>query len=481
MRHAGRWIVLAVLFTLPAFGQSLGERIVARADALEKKIKCVVGVSVVELGGGAAGGGRSKSVAAHRAEELLVPASNMKIVTSMVAMRRLGADHAFATAVYLVGREVKDGEEVKQVQDVVVVGGFDPLLGDPRVAAGLEQTIYDDVDAWAGVIGRVSGGEVRDVIVLTDGSPKTYRHADWDPKQHHRWDFAPVAALNFNNNCIDMAVQADRTGARPLLWPESRLFTVHNRLGGKEAAWNLAISSGDTVLTVTGPARSSGKPQSYAVNDPPMLLARTLVDRLARAEVSVGGVPRAAATADVPLDQARLVARTATPLAWVLNRSNKNSLNMAAECMLLAAGDGTWGGSGRLAEKTLLDDFGLGERQVSVADGSGLGRNNRITPAAMTTLLTRALSMQGGEAFLASLAVSGTDGTLEKRLGGGAKGLVLAKTGSIRGVSCLSGYVLNPDGKPAYAFSVLVNKNVDLAAARALQDEICAMLVEAAK
>ena len=168
-------------------------------------------------------------------------------------------------------------------------------------------------------------------------------------------------------------------------------------------------------------------------------------------------------------------------MAWVLKRSNTNSLNMAAECMLLAAGDGTWAGSAALAEKTLLDDFGLAAGQVKIADGSGLSKNNRITPEAMTTLLTKVLSMKGSESFVASLAVSGTEGTLEKRMAGAAKGRVLAKTGYVAGVSCLSGYVLDNDGKPAYAFSVLVNKNVDLSAARAFQDDVCGMLVNSLK
>jgi D-alanyl-D-alanine carboxypeptidase/D-alanyl-D-alanine-endopeptidase (penicillin-binding protein 4) len=153
---------------------------------------------------------------------------------------------------------------------------------------------------------------------------------------------------------------------------------------------------------------------------------------------------------------------------------------MAAECLLLASGDGTWEGSARLAEKTLTDDLGLAAGQFVVKDGSGYSRHNRITPVAMTTLLTKALSMNGADAFLSSLPVGGEDGSLAKRLGG-AQGRVLAKTGYIAGVSCLSGYVLNGEGKPAYAFSVLVNKNVDLTAARAFQDEVCAMLALEAK
>jgi len=457
------WFVLAMLaVSLPAAGQSVGERIVARAEALEKKTRCVVGVSVTELTGG-------KSVASYRANDLFTPASNMKLVTSLVAMHKLGADFQFKTTVYLLDK------------DVVVAGGFDPLLGDPRVAADEKRSIYDDLDVWAGAVKRVSGGEINDVIVLTDGSPKTYRHADWPANQFGRWYSAPVAALNFNNNCIDVTFRADPAGPVPLLSPESRYFTVNNRIkAGNEAVWNLTFAAGDATVTITGTARASNSPQSTAVNDPPMLLARTLADRLARADVTIGGKLRAAASADVPLDKARPVAQTSTPLSLVLHRANKQSQNMVAECMLLAAGDGTWAGSAVLAGKTLAD-LGLTQRQFVVADGSGYSRHNRVTPAAMTTLLTKALSMKGSDAFLASLAVGGVDGTMSRRLAGEAKGRVLAKTGYIAGVSCLSGYVLDADGKPVYAFSVLVNKTTDLSAARTFQDEVCDMLVKAMK
>ena len=100
---------------------------------------------------------------------------------------------------------------------------------------------------------------------------------------------------------------------------------------------------------------------------------------------------------------------------------------------------------------------------------------------AATALLAKALKMKGADAFLASLPVGGEDGSMAKRLGNGAKGRVLAKTGYIAGVSCLSGYVLDKDGKPAYAFSVLVNKTVDLTGARTLQDDVCGELVNTLK
>jgi len=455
-----RWCVIAALvFWAPvaAVGQSVGERLAAKTDAFEKKTRSVVGLSVVDLSTG-------KRVAAVRAEELFTPASNMKILTSVVAMRRLGADHHFATTVYLAG------------QDVVVVGGFDPLLGDPRVAADDKKTIYTELDIWAAAIKRASGGEVNDVIVLTDGSPKTYRHGDWPTNQFGRWYSAPVAAVNFNNNCLDVTFAADLT---PRLSPESRYFTVNNRLKSGSATWNLTFASADAAVTLTGTAQPSNTPQSIAVNDPPMLLARTLADRLVRAEVTVHGKPRTAAPADgPPLDQALRVAQTGTPLDLVLQRCNKNSLNMAAECMLLAVGDGTWEGSANAAGKVLVNDLGLAAKQFTIADGSGYSKHNRVTPAALTTLLTAALSMKGSDAFLASLPVGGVDGTLAKRLGGACKGRVLAKTGYIAGVSCLSGYVLDAQGKPAYAFSVLVNKTTDLTAARVFQDEVCAVLVK---
>jgi len=165
----------------------------------------------------------------------------------------------------------------------------------------------------------------------------------------------------------------------------------------------------------------------------------------------------------------------------VLSRANKRSLNMAAECVFLRAGDGTWSGSAALMTKTLVEGCGLKEDDLVVRDGGGLSRNNRIAPAALVKLLAAAARRQDADVFLASLPASGIDGTMEKRLDRPPyRGRILGKTGYIAGVSSLSGYVLDGSGRPAIAFSILANKVPGGKGwkAKQLQDQICRWLAD---
>jgi D-alanyl-D-alanine carboxypeptidase/D-alanyl-D-alanine-endopeptidase (penicillin-binding protein 4) len=126
-----------------------------------------------------------------------------------------------------------------------------------------------------------------------------------------------------------------------------------------------------------------------------------------------------------------------------------------------------------------VKDYGLDRGSFTVADGSGYSRNNRVSPAALTALL-RALAGEGH--FFRSLPLSGVDGSLRHRLRGPTcRGRVRAKTGYIARVSALSGYILDRRGKPAIAFSILVNGSTHGKgySAHRLQEAICEALVEA--
>jgi D-alanyl-D-alanine carboxypeptidase/D-alanyl-D-alanine-endopeptidase (penicillin-binding protein 4) len=162
-----------------------------------------------------------------------------------------------------------------------------------------------------------------------------------------------------------------------------------------------------------------------------------------------------------------------------MKRANRDSLNMAAECFLLRAGDGTWAGSARVMEKTLTKAFKLSADSLVVSDGSGLARKNRVSPATMTKLLAGIAGRKDASVLTDTLARAGIDGTLQKRMTGPpCRGRIIGKTGYILRVSCLSGYVLDKTGKPALAFSIMANDMPGrVAPAKALQDSICAMLV----
>jgi D-alanyl-D-alanine carboxypeptidase/D-alanyl-D-alanine-endopeptidase (penicillin-binding protein 4) len=211
-----------------------------------------------------------------------------------------------------------------------------------------------------------------------------------------------------------------------------------------------------------------------------MMLARVLADRLEQAKVAFTGAIRDGDASKFDPARAPALATTRTAIAVVMARANKHSLNMAAECMFLRAGGGSWAGSAKKMTDALTRTYGLPAASFNIADGSGYSRNNRVAPSAMTKLLGAVLERKDADAFVRSLPVSGTDGTMEDRLTAEPyKGRVLGKTGYIAGVSCLSGYVLGADGKPAYAFAIMTNGVSGPADAKTLQDSVAAALVDA--
>jgi len=445
---------------------SPGDLAIEAAAGIEKELSAVIGVAAADLRSG-------KTLVDYRGGEKFIPASNQKVLTSAFALARLGEGFQFTTTFYAAGG------------NVVVVGDGDPTLGDPTLSATAGKTIYDELDTWAATFkAKVGAGLSGDVIVCDPHRPGDYRNPDWPVGQHDQWYAAPVATLNFNNNCLDIALALEGDKVIAAVKPETRFITVLGHVArGKRQRWSARLAKDDSQVTVSGSAvGATSEPANIAVNDPPLLLGRVLAERLIRAGVTFSGKVRRAEPGSVDLTGSQVLCRRFTPLGEAMARANKRSLNMTAECIFLRAGDGTWSGSAALMARTLVDAYGLKEDQFIIRDGGGLSRNNRITPAGMVQLLAAMAHQADAGVFLSSLPTSGVDGTMEKRLDKPPyRGRVLGKTGYIAGVSSLSGYVLDGSGKPAAAFSILANKVPDGKGWRVkqVQDRICQWLVDA--
>lgn len=453
-------------------GPSLQERFEAEVGRYHQEAKAaLVGVCVVDLASG-------KTLVAINDHDRFKPASNQKLVTTAFSLARLGGSFQFTTEAYLDGN------------DLWVFGSGDPTFGDPVVAADANSTIYVELDRWAQAIKKACPGGIAGNIIVSptftrnQAQPQEgFRHSDWPKEQYHDWYEAPVCGLNFNNNCVDVGFRASKGGeVVPEVSPSSRFMTVINQVKVEtktEKPWGLQLSQDDAVMTLKGEVGKNGcDPVFVAVNQPALLFGRVLADRLVAAGVRFGGtVVPADPAAAAKLKLAAPVARTEEPLAEVLRRANKRSLNMAAECVFLRAGDGTWAGSAKAMTETLTKTYGLSDDDFVISDGSGMSRQNGIAPAAIAKLLTALAASPNATIVADSLPISGEDGTLKKRMHTPPyAGRVLGKTGWITGVSCLSGYVLDKEKKPAVVFSILCNKVP--APAKPLQDRLCEILVD---
>ncbi len=158
----------------------------------------------------------------------------------------------------------------------------------------------------------------------------------------------------------------------------------------------------------------------------------------------------------------------------------KVSQNLYAETLLKALGAARGGlgtaEGGRIAVHAVLQKWGVPDDGYTMSDGSGLSRYNYLTAGTLITVLERMYKdPRHRDAFAATLAVAGKDGTLASRLERTrARGNVVAKTGSISNVRALSGFVRTRDDE-VLAFSILAN---DFAAASATVNYVTDLAVE---
>jgi D-alanyl-D-alanine carboxypeptidase/D-alanyl-D-alanine-endopeptidase (penicillin-binding protein 4) len=169
------------------------------------------------------------------------------------------------------------------------------------------------------------------------------------------------------------------------------------------------------------------------------------------------------------------------PLSEIIKVVNKRSQNLHAELLLkqigLHKGYGPSFAGGTRAVRDFIKTVGIDGGAVTIHDGSGLCRSNRASAHSIVQLLKHMDSDSLRDVFRNSLAIAGVDNSLSKMTWIVPAGSVLAKTGSLKGVLCLSGYA---GGKhERLAFSIIVNDfKGDSQRIREARDRICAELVK---
>lgn len=415
---------------------------------------------------------------ARGADQLLNPASNVKLFTAAAALARLGPEHRFDTEVSTDAASA--GLPGGQAKVLYLRGKGDPSLVTERLHALAADLLH---------LGLRRVGD----LVLDDGWFDAVRVGPgFDQEDGDKAYLAPAGALSLNYNTVAVHVgPGDRPGApgRVELEPDSAFFEVVNRTttGGPRSARRLVIASvplpgGRQRVLVEGrlPARGRTSVTWRRVDDPPRYLGETFRRLLEQHGVRVTGRVKLGPVAP---DAALLHVAESEPLGVLVRRLQKTSNNFMAEQLVKALGaaaagpPGTWA-SGVAAVEAFLAEVGIPRGAYLMKNGSGLNDANRFS-ARQTVQLLVAMARRFPLAaeFLAALPVAGRDGTIRSRMEGtDAAGQVLAKTGTLDGVVALSGYV-ETAGRERLAFAVLVNDHGRRAAAVTQRvDELAAFL-----
>ena len=463
------------------------------------------GVKVVSLDTG-------KTIFDHNSQKYFSPASNAKLYTAALALERLGVNHRIRTSLYSTARP--DAAGVLK-GDLIVYG-----RGDPTMAArlnsgdyfkGIEPLIAQLVNAG---VKRVEGDLVGDESYFS--GPPFGSGWEWDDLQAYYG--AEVSALTIGDNALDLFVKpAERPGlpCRITTGPPTSFVTLINRtqtsVKGSESRIVVYRPVAENIIYVSGRLSidNNGYYTSVAVHNPAGLFVSLLKDALERRGIVVAGRTRVIDwkyREVTPLDQKRLIEIghvESMPVADLVRETLKPSQNLYAQLLLLqvAANSNSNvpenGGNEKgvridptmktepadansertTTEETgieLLNEFvdriGVKKGDVLLEEGSGLSRRDVITPDATVVLLSYMDRSRLAETYKAALPIAGVDGTLQNRMKGTpAAGNVRAKTGSLRYVYTLSGYVTTAAGE-RLAFSIMLNNYYNAERAAALRD-----------
>ncbi|HEX6353542.1 D-alanyl-D-alanine carboxypeptidase/D-alanyl-D-alanine endopeptidase [Actinophytocola sp.] len=409
------------------------------------------------------------------------PASNTKLVTSVAALDILGPDYTFETTVHAGGRRhgpVLDG-------DLYLRG-----TGDPTMLAADYDTLARQVAA-AGVK-FVRGDLVADDTWFDDVRLGASWAWDDEPFSYSAQVSALTASPDTDYDAGSIIVRAapgqDGKAVVTTEPPTDYVTIVNTAVTGPAGSANtldVSREHGANTFTVTGSIPAGGAVTSrwMAVWEPTGYAAALFRAALSRHGVRVLGRTTSGA---VPAGARVVTSRQSIPLRELQVPFLKLSNNLHAEILVKAmgravSGRGTWS-AGLAAAASRLPSYGLDPARLSLRDGSGLSRMDQIAPDQLATLLGAVRDRPWFPEWFAALPVAGkadrlVGGTLRSRMRGtAAEGVVHAKTGTLTGVSSLSGYVTNKRGEQ-WVFSMVTNNSIGVNL-KALEDVVAVRLAQ---
>jgi D-alanyl-D-alanine carboxypeptidase/D-alanyl-D-alanine-endopeptidase (penicillin-binding protein 4) len=476
-RRARRLGVLLLLMTHAVAAQEKGlrekgtpaARFAARAEALlaaNPVNKGEWGLLVTDAETGA-------TLYEKNADAYFLPASNMKLLTTALALDTLGPDYRFRTTIETNGTIAADGT---LSGDLILVGRGDPNLSNRKFPFEMkeefdgppEKVLAELADA---IVGR-GVKEIAGDVVGDDSYFPRERYPDGWEIDDMVWEYgAAISAIVVNDNTVTLtltpgAKSGDAVTA--VIEPMTKEFAVRNEvttIGAKEKA-DLRLTrepGGDTVV-VSGvmPAKSEPRKLVLAIQEPALQAANLLGQLLKERGINVVGNVRPQHESDANAAVRTVLAEhVSLPLKDSVKLVNKISQNLHTETLLRTSArqQGSWATPEDLQKfpATFYAKAGIREADVIQEDGSGLSRHDLVTPRAFVALLEFAQKQTWFPAYLASLPVAGEDGTLNERMKSPPlAGKLRAKTGSVTHVRALSGYAETPGGRKLI-FSFLSN------------------------
>jgi len=405
----------------------------------------------------------------------LLPASNVKLITAAASLAYLKPEYTFKTMVYYSGA-IKD----RKLHGNIYLKGF----GDPSLTSEDLWVIANDL--FLKGIREVTGD-----LIADDSFFDSKRMGDgWEEYPKESLYTSLVGALSLNYNTVRIVVSPSANGARPIAMvdPPTDYIDIDNRMSSRIGGGKTSLSARRTndnsyeneKIILQGRVSSHSGVETYKkIENPHIYTATVFKDFLNKNGILLKGK---VVEGTVPGNAKILVIHNSKPLASIIRDMNKYSNNFIAEQILKTLGAEVKGVPGTEekgieVEEEFLGKIGVEKENRSIGDGAGLSKKNKITPAQMVKLLEFMYNdFELWPEYISSLPTFGIDGSLKKRLTGFfTERRTRAKTGTLNGVTCLSGYLATADNEPV-AFSFLVNRCSDVWAAKEVQNSIIVKL-----
>ncbi|MCP4499107.1 MAG: D-alanyl-D-alanine carboxypeptidase/D-alanyl-D-alanine-endopeptidase [Deltaproteobacteria bacterium] len=386
------------------------------------------------------------TLAESGADLLINPASNAKLATSAAALALLKPEFRFKTEYYIKGR-IKDGVLWGNLH----IKGY----GDPTVVSERLMRVANELYLYG--IERIRGNIVVDSSYFDANENARGWELEESPDRAYA---APVSATSLNYNAIAIHIRPGERGQPAVVRVDPPVDGVVLEGEVRTARWGRRLrimtkaDKEGTSVQVSGAVGYRSPPHRWyrRVYDPAQYFGATLAYFLRQRGVKVNKTIRKGL---VPQGARLIHIDVSKRLTQVISDLNHYSNNFVAETLVKAIAAEATGEPGSfhvglaLMREYLEDELGFVKGSYVLGNGSGLNDVNRLT-ARQTTTLLRAMAndFEIGTEFATSLAVAGTQGTVRNRMKrGAARRRIRAKTGTLRGVSALSGFVVTPQNE----------------------------------
>lgn len=444
-RPAARPLVPTIRFTTPRSAAALAADLGSMAARIRSGSFGIMAVSLT----------RGDTLYAYNAGTPLLPASTMKMLTTAIALERLGPTYRFSTDVLHDGTLESDGT---LRGDIYLRGDGDPSLSGRYLQGGPAAPMnYLADELFARGVRHVTGEVVGDATAFDEQAIPE----GWLTRYLQSGYAARVSALSLNENLIWVTVSPTGVRLEPATSAIPLMSNVRTVKGGGARLSVRKSTEGTIAVSGTIGSRSPPRRYVYVVQDPARFTTGALRAALIAKGIAVDGSIRLGKT---PSNAIKIASIQSPTLDRIISAMNRESINHFAELVLRNAARGPDRGvTGTIANsRSLLRQFfatkvGADSTSLQVFDGSGLSTLDRVTSRGMVQMLGYAHRAEWGPWFHASLPVAGESELLRRRMKGSpAQGNLHAKTGTTNDVVALGGYVTAADGE-VIAFSFIYN------------------------